>query len=331
MKHPPTLVDVATHAGVSPMTVSRVLASSANVRPALRERVLESVHLLGYRRNENARHLRQGKGSGLVGVAITNIDNPYYADLVLGIEEVAHQAGMRLLVGTTREDPAKEAQLLDDFVGRQVDGLIVVPSGGRSSDRARPRTPLVFASRTVAGVEADAVVVDDVGGAHAGATELLRQGHRRIAFLGNSEGVSTSRRRLEGFMLAHQDADHATDPDLILLGSQTTAQAEAIAEQLLRLPEPPDAFFATNNRNSLGVLKALASAHREGRMSTPPGLAFFDHFDLESFVPWPMLLVVHDAREVGRLSAQLLVEHLRTDEDWIPRTLHVPTSLVRQP
>ncbi|WP_203566871.1 LacI family DNA-binding transcriptional regulator [Aestuariimicrobium ganziense] len=334
MKQSPTLVDVAKHAGVSPMTVSRVLAGSAHVRPELQEKVHASVAALGYRRNENARHLRQGKGSGLIGVAITNIDNPYYAELVLGIEDVARQSGRRLLLGTTQEDSERESRLIDDFIGRQVEGLIVVPSGGRGHlRRARPeQTPLVFASRTVAGIPADAVLVDDVNGAYDGATALLTRGHRRVAFLGNSESVSTSRRRLEGFLLAHEDAGVEPEQQLIRLGGQTADQAQQIAEQLLALPEPPDAFFATNNRNSLGVLNALGALYAAGRLDGPPGLAFFDHFELSDFVPWPMVLVVHDAREVGRLSAQLLLDHLAADAaTWLPRSVQVPTTLLHLP
>ena len=90
--------------GVSPMTVSRTLAGGKNVRPEVQDRVLEAVHELGYYRNENARSIRPGQASGLVGVAITNLGNPYYGNFALGVEEVAAQYGRRIVLGNTGED-----------------------------------------------------------------------------------------------------------------------------------------------------------------------------------------------------------------------------------
>ncbi|NHB84386.1 LacI family transcriptional regulator [Tessaracoccus sp. HDW20] len=143
MQKRPTLHDVAAEAGVSAMTVSRVLNGAPGAGPEVRRRVEKAAARLGYRRNENARSLRRGHRTGLAGVIITNIGNPYYAQFLLGVEEVLDRAGMRLLVGMSHADSDREARLVADFVSRQVDALIVVPGEGTPAiwRRSRCATP----------------------------------------------------------------------------------------------------------------------------------------------------------------------------------------------
>ena len=214
----PTVKEVAQHAGVSPMTVSRTLAGGANVRPDLQERVLAAVSELGYRRNENARTLRPGQASGLIGVAITNLGNPYYGNFALGVEEAAAETGRRIVLGNTGGDPARERQLVADFLGRQVEGLVLVPSGG-PSDHLRPErlgdVPLVLASRRIYGLDVDVVLLDDVGGAYRGTLALLDAGHKRIGYLGNVSSAFTGTRRYEGYLRALEERGIHPDPDLV--------------------------------------------------------------------------------------------------------------------
>jgi len=322
----PTVHDVARHAGVSSMTVSRVLSGAVHVRPELRSRVEASIEVLGYRRNENARSIRPGQRTGLIGVAITNIANPYYAEVLLGIEEVAGQSDRRILVGNSGEDSAREAQLIRDFVGRQVEGLVVVPAGGDAGHFTRAALgpiPLVLASRSLPGVQADVVLVDDVAGARAGTLRLLDAGHRRIAFLGNIPSVSTAVRRYEGFRLAHAERGLTPDDALVRMGQQDAAAARTAMTELLDLAQPPTAVFTSNNRNTIGALRALL----ERAVDPPLPLVGFDNFDLSDLVPYPLTIIDHDARELGRTAARLLMARL-VDPDAPPRTLAVPTTVL---
>lgn len=310
------------------MTVSRVLSGRTPVRPELRERVEASVKALGYRRNENARSIRPGQRTGLIGVTVTNIANPYYAEVLLGIEEVAWQAGRRILVGNSNEDSTREAQLIADFIGRQVEGLVVVPSGGASahlSPAALGHVPLVLASRPLPGVEADTVLVDDVIGARVGTERLLDAGHRRIAFLGNIVSVATSVRRYEGFRLAHEARGTEPVAELVRMGQQDATAAFAAMSELLELAEPPTAVFTSNNRNTIGALRALLR-----RPATPPiPLMGFDNFDLADLLPYPVTIIDHDARELGRTAARMLLDRLDgTDLEAGPRTVAVPTTVL---
>jgi LacI family transcriptional regulator len=209
------------------MTVSRTLAGGKNVRPEVQARVLEAVQQLDYHRNENARSLR-GHASGLIGVAITNLSNPYYGNFALGVEEIAAMHGRRIMLGNTGEDLSRERQLVSDFVGRQVEGLILVPSGGDASHLSREQLrdiPLVLASRSADGLDADTVLLDDIGGAYRGTKVLLDRGHRRIGYLGNAASVFTGKRRFEGFERALVEFGLAPDVELIKRSQQDVESA----------------------------------------------------------------------------------------------------------
>ncbi|MGY3262874.1 LacI family DNA-binding transcriptional regulator [Frigoribacterium sp. 2355] len=327
-----TVKDIARVAGVSPMTVSRVLSGGKNVRPALREHVERVVAEVGYHRNENARSLRPGHRSGLVGVMITNIANPYYAGVVQGIEQVVAATGRRILVGTTNEDADLERQLLSDFLGRQVEGLVVVPVGG-DADRFLPErlagVPLVLASRTVDGVQADAVLIDDVEGARQAVSQMLDEGHRRIAFLGNKETVSTGRRRLAGFRAALEQRGLTVDDDLVVFGLQEASASEAVTRDLLATDDPPTAIFAANNRISVGVLRALSQRDEEAPTTAVPRLFAFDSFDFADMAPVPLSVIDHDPVELGRASAQMLLARLDgSAEGQPPQLVELPVHIV---
>jgi len=333
-----TVQDVAAEARVSPMTVSRVLSGAQHVRPELRERVEQAVARLGYHRNENARSLRPGQRSGLIGVTITNIANPYYAGLQRGIEEVAARHERRILVGNSNEDPARERQLVADFIGRRVEGLIVVPSGQGSPAHLRPAAlggvPLVLASRAVTGIDVDTVLVDDVRGAYEATAMLLEEGHRRIAFLGNRVSVFTGRRRYTGFRAAHEEAGVPVVDELVRQGQQDVDSAREAMEELLDLAEPPTAVFTANNRNTVGAIRAIAA--RQPGAARGPGqtrVAGFDSFELADLSPVALSLVDHDAGELGRRAAEMLFSRLADgpEADAEPRLVELPVRLVREP
>jgi LacI family transcriptional regulator len=328
----PTIREVAAAAEVSPMTVSRTLAGGVNVRPDLQERVLAAVRELGYFRNENARSLRPGQASGLIGVAITNLANPYYGNFALGVEEVAAQYGKRIVLGNTGEDSGREAQLIADFIGRQVEGLIIVPSGGSSEHLQIERlgdTPIVLASRRVYGLDVDTVLVDDVGGAYRGTKLLLDAGHSRIGYLGNVLSVFTGQRRFAGYERALAERGITPDPRMIERGQQDVEAARAAMEKLLDLDEPPTAVFSANNRNTIGALKEIGRRMRAGAPASDfPAIVSFDNFELSELMPVPVTVIDHDARHLGREAAALLFARLGTDGSHGPaRTIELPVTL----
>lgn len=320
----PTLKDVAQLAGVSPMTASRVVAGGGGVSPELAQRVRSAVKRLGYSRNEAARLMRPGQQSGLLGVIITNIDNPYYAQVLLGIESAAQQAGRLIITGISHNDPVLEAQLVQDLVARRIDGLIVVPASADAPHLAavaQSGVPLVLASRSIRQGGADTILVDDIGGADHAVSELLAQGLHPIAFIGGPDAIATAARRYEGFSVAHSRAGVPVRADMVLRLAPDRDAVGAATRALLALPDPPRAFFTTNNRYTVAVLRVLLEAHRDSEERPP--LVGFDTFELADLVAYPLRLIEHDAMALGRLAAELAIRRI----DGLDKTPPVTTTL----
>ena len=218
----PTMKEVATLAGVSLATVSRVVNGDGKVRPDLAERVREAVALLGYRRDLTATNLRRAdRHSASLGLVFDDVANPFHAALLRGVESVARTRGVLPLVGSSDEDPARERELAEAFLARRVDGLIVVPAGSDHSYLRPERdagVALVFVDRPPAFIDADCVLSDNAGGGYAATAHLIARGHRRIAFLGDQEQIYTAAERLRG----HREALFAHgvphDPALVRMG-----------------------------------------------------------------------------------------------------------------
>ncbi|MEV1047605.1 LacI family DNA-binding transcriptional regulator [Streptomyces sp. NPDC049916] len=319
--------DVAARAEVSAMTVSRVLKDDLRVSGATRERVLRAVEELGYRRNETARRLRVG-GSGMIGLVVTNLANPFYSRLALGVQEVAYEQGLRVLLCNTGEQVDRERGLVEDLAASQVDGMIVVPAGGShrhlASDVLRGM-PVVLASRPPAGMEADCVLVDDFGGAEAVTRSLIEDGHRRIGFLGNPPALYTGAERFRGYWAAHEEAGLEPDEHHVRRGLPDVAAAERAAAALLERPDPPTALFCTNNRLTQGAIRATRA------LGAPAALAGFDDFDLADVLGLPLTLASYDADEIGRRAGRLLIERMTAAPGSLPlaRRSVVPTELIR--
>jgi LacI family transcriptional regulator len=235
-----------------------------------------------------------------------------------------------VVLGNTGEDPRFEREMIADLVGRQVDGVIVVPAGSDHShltSEALGGVPVVLAARPPIGIAADCVLVDDFGGARAATAKLIAAGHQRIAFLGNPPAVYTGAERFRGFCVALEESGLPLDDRLVRRGQRETTEAEAAAADLLALDTPPTAFFCANNRNTLGALRAIHL--RTGAFDGGPAVAGFDDFELSDLLP--VTVVGYDADEIGRRAAQLLMDRLgrgEVDRDIPPRRVVIPTDII---
>jgi LacI family transcriptional regulator len=319
--------EVAREAGVSLKTVSRVVNSESGVGPATAARVTDAIAVLGYRRNEIARSLRPGQASATVGLVIGDAANPFYSAIARAVEEVARRHRHLLITASSEDDPEREREIVHALTRHRVDGLLIVPAGRGGGQRylqteLRLGTPIVFVDRPPIGVEADAILIDNVGGARRAVEHLLAHGHRRIGVVGDAPSFSTVQERLEGYRRALTAAGIPFDERLVRLSPHDAAEAESVASALLREPGAVTAIFATNNRMVVGVVRALRT-HRRDRVA----LVGFDDFELADMLATPVTVVRHDTSEMGRLAAELLFARLAGDE-MPPKRVVLPTVLV---
>jgi LacI family transcriptional regulator len=306
--------DVASTAGVSLKTVSRVVNEEPGVRADTAARVEAAIALLGFARNDLARSLRHGR-AGALGLVIEDVANPFYSAIVRSVEDAAHAHGHMLITGSCEEDPERERQLVRRLLRRWVDALLIVPAGDDHrylQAHIGTGTPVVFLDRPPRGVDTDTVLLDNMGGARAGVEHLLAHGHRRIGFVGDPPELYTSGERLAGYRAALAAAGAGGDG--LVRASHDAASAEQAVRDLLALPADrrPTALFCANNRNTVGALRGLRDARR------PVALVGFDDFELADMLPVPVTVVRHVPEDMGRLAAELAYARL-DGEDGLPR------------
>lgn len=319
-----TMQDVGRVAGVSAKTVSRVLNLEPGVDQRTFARVSEAMAAMGYRRNDVARNLRKGISSASVGLLIEDLGNPFYAVLARAVEQVAQRHGHRVTMTSSGEDPVQERELLMDLLRRGANGLLIVPAGDDHrylEASIRRGVPSVFLDRPPGRLEADAIVLDNVGGARRATEHLLAHGHRRIAFVGDPRAVVTSGERIRGYREALEAAGVPIDEGLIRVGAPRVEAAEASTRLLMALVDPPTAFFAHNNRNCIGILRALRS------LGLRRAVVGFDDFELADMLPVPVTVVAYDPGELGRAGAELLFARMAGDTR-PPQRIVLPTRLV---
>ena len=301
----PTMRDVAAAAGVSLMTVSRVVNGEGGVAAETAARVERAIAELGYQRNDIARHLRQkNRVSRTIGLVVDDLANPFYSIMARAVEDEAYRRGYLVLLGSTNDDPGRERDLVTAFSARQVDGLILVPTSGNQHALARLRTPLVCADRMARGLDVDTVTVDNRGGARQAVTHLLDQGHRRVAYLGDQRDIWTLRERYAGYRDAFNAAGLDVSADLVRHGLRSRTSAAAATAELMTLSDPPTALFCANDLITMGAIDGLGTATRE------VALVGFDDFPLADKLSPAVTVVSQDPGTVGATAAQLLFSRI---------------------
>ena len=321
-----TMHDVAEAANVSLKTVSRVVNRESGVRPEMQKRVEDAIAGLGFRRNVAARSLRTGHRIGSIGLLVADLMNPFYSSVAKAVEGVAIRHNAVIIIGSSGESATRERELVLNLLHRPVDGLILVPAGsdhGYLEPERRLGAQIVFLDRSGGNIEADAVVLDNLGGAKQAVDHLIRRGHRRVGFVGDSATVQTAGERLEGYKAALAEAGITYDPELVRLGSPAVDKAETAARELLSLADPTTAIFAGNNRQCVGVLRAIRASQR------PTALVGFDDFELADLLPIPVSVIAYDPAELGRAAAELLFSRMAGDAR-PPQRIVIPTRLIQR-
>lgn len=320
--------EVAALAGVSHGTVSHVLNHPERVRPDTRARVETAIATLGFVRDEAARHLRAGY-SQTIGLMLLDAWNPSFMDIARGVEERTGDGPWTILMSNSARSTVREARYLQAYASRRVAGLIVIPN----DDTTQPAqlqsvtdVPMVVVDRAEEDSQKMSVAVDDVAGGRLLAEHLIGLGHRRIAFIGDTEVALPVRARFAGF----QEALQAASVDLEIIAAPLSIDAGlTVGHQIAarRPAERPTAAAAAVDLLAFGVLQSLLSAGI--RVPEEISLAGYDDIPFTAQLSVPLTAVARPHVQMGVDAADLLLKVLDGEPPAQPHILLAPRLMVR--
>jgi DNA-binding LacI/PurR family transcriptional regulator len=326
-----SIEDIAREAGVSHSTVSRALRDSTLISVEVRKRIQELAREMGYTPNAIAQSL-QTRQTSTIGLVVTSIADPFWGDVMKGVEEVARASGFSVFLSASHNDPAQEMAIIETFRRRRVDGILVAAS--RITGNYQKRLDHLQAPTVLINSQAESeakllhwVAVDDHKGAQLAIEHLLQLGHRSIGYIGTSNRPRSNRQRLLGYQSTLAAADVLSRDEWIVISPGNEASHEEdVAAGRTSLPQLLDAgvtaIFCYNDVIATGVLIAC----RELGVRVPGELSIigFDNIEMASYVTPPLTTIHQPKIEMGRLATQVMLDllHNRPGQNYVlPPTL----------
>ncbi len=319
--------EVAERAGVSVTTVSHVVNNTRTVSPETRRRVEEAMQTLGYQPNVLARSLRRGI-THTIGIILPDSANPYFAEVVRGIEDTSFSQGYSVILCNSDNDLEKEHHYTNVLVEKQVDGIIFVAAGLSAENihnLQRRGVPLVLVDRHVPGVRVDKVLADNQQGGWLATCHLIDLNHRDIACIAGPPGIRVSNERVDGYRQALETAEIIFNPQWVVEGDFQYQSGYAAAKKLFKRQPTPTAIFACNDLMAIG---ANRFAH-EKKLLVPDKLSIvgFDDIRLAAYTNPPLTTIRQSKHAMGARAANLLLDRI-AQQDMQPREEILDTELV---
>ncbi len=305
--------DVAALAGVSLKTVSRVINGEKGVSQDLVERVQQAAEKLRYRHNLAASNLRSGQRTKSVALLVQDLSNDYSAKLLRVVDDIMREHKVVMFSASLDEEAERERQLVDNFIARRVDGMLLMPA---TSSQAYLQLEMaagfavVVVDRIPRDLSADYVVVDNVDGARKATAHLIAHGHRRIAMICDEPSIPTAHDRRDGYLDMLRTSGIATDDSLIHI-ARTEQAATAIVLKLFSSPNPPTALFTARNTLTIGAVAALKTLNLQSSIA----LVGFDDIPMAGLLNPGITMVVQDINQIGTLVASMLLARLDGSQD----------------
>jgi len=329
------LSTIADALGVSTATVSLALRDSPLVAGSTRERIKEHAREIGYIYNRRAASLRTSR-SGIVGVVVHDIMNPFYAEILRSIEHELDRSRQTFLLSNHYDKLDKQRTFIDTLLQLGADGVIMSPAIDTPASDIRMAEdnglPAVLIARDVEGAHVPVFRGDDAYGTALATNHLISLGHRRIAMVGGTDQTSTGRDRYQGYLRAMREAGLEVQPSWRIAGPRTKQGGFEAANQLLALKDKPTAACCWNDLVAIGLMNGIA------RAGLTPGvdISVTGYDDLEeAAIATPALTTVWNGqREVGRRAASALLDKLNGQvvgqtQELIRPELHVRQSTGR--
>lgn len=306
-----TIMDVAKAAGVSKSTVSLALKNSPLIKPATSEKVWVIARRLGYVYNRSAANLRQGN-SNVVGMVVNDLTNPFFVELLIGVERVLLKSGFITLLAHTAEDLTVQNGVLASMREHGAAGIILCPAHDSPADLpdqiAGWGMPLVVVVRQLGELNHDFVGCDGCAGMHTATEHLISQGHRKIAYIGPSGMSLTSEQRRNGYINAMQEHGLGVAPMWVVDAPISSLGGQEAITTLLTLDDRPTAVVCYNDRVAFGVLHELDNKGlRAGRDLAVMG---FDDISEAVHTNPPLTTMAVNPQLQGELASKLLLQRL---------------------
>jgi len=318
-----TVKEIAAIAKVSVATVSRALQRPEVVSESTRQRIHEVVKRLGYTPNALARNLRTAR-TRLIVALLPDIANPFFSEVIRGIEQVAHENGYSVLLGETQSSQVREQAYADMVAARQADGIITM-SPRVPSIPIQGRLPVVNACEYVKDGQISSVYIDNVAAAGVAVDYLAMLGHREIAFVAGPPSSPICVDREQGYRLALQRAELPANPGLVVTGDFSIEAGERAVEQLLAQGQPFTALFCSNDEMAIGALRALRSHGL--RVPEDVSVVGFDDIRFARYTSPPLTTIAQPKNALGREAMSMMLE-LLNDAEVPPRKRVLTADLV---
>ncbi len=325
-----TMKQVAERAGVSTSTVSHVINNTRVVSDDVRERVLAVIAEMRYIPSAVARSLKNDR-THTIGMMVPNNSNPYFAELIQGIEDAAFKVGYNVILCNAYDDPKKQAAYLRLLIEKRIDGLILVASGADEELArllAHQQTPIVLVDREVAGVEADFIEADHETGGYLATRYLIELGHREIACISGPRDLPPSLDRVNGYRRALEEAGLDSPMEYLVYSNFTSEGGYRAFEQLLKLAKRPTAVFAGNDLMAIGGLCAASEAGL--RIPADLSVIGYDDIALASYSTPRLSTMAQPKYEMGQRIVSVLLERIMGGQLPLRRELLQTRLMARQ-
>jgi len=321
-----TAKDVARKSGVSTATVSRVVNNDSRISPETTKRVKKAIEELGYTPNHFARGLKTSR-SFTVGFIAPEFTNDFFMGIAQSVENRLRKEGFSLIICNSSESSGEEASRLRLLLDRGVDGVIVIPAGsagGHFEAAAERGVPLVLVDRLVEGFSTDAVLVDNVNGTYQAMEIMIKEGNRRIGFIGGDPRLTSARERYDGYCRALDDYRIPLESALVRFGDFHAESGYKLMKELHAAEKRPTCVFVSNYFMHVGATRFLME---HGKPWTP-SIISFDEMELSFTLAYCRMVVRQPISAIGAQAAEFLMSRISGDSEGAPRLARLKTEVI---
>lgn len=335
MKRKVTIIDIANKVGITPSAVSKALSDHPRISAETKSAVLAAVRELDYKPNHLATALRSGK-SGLIGMIVPAIHYSFFAWAIKGAEDVLSKQGFSVIITQSNDNFLQEKKQIEGLMRAKVEGVIA-SMALETKDISHYKSlsleiPLVLFDRTFEDAHVNSVIIDDFTGAVKAVDHLVEKGYRRIAHLAGHNHILPFARRISGYKSALEKHGLPFRGEYLFECAPNKDEGSKVTEQLLSMPEPPDAIFAASDYLAFGALKAIKN--KGLRIPEDVGIVGFSNEEFSSQVSPSITTIDQFSETMGGSAAELLIGQLqqgrRGTEFMAQKITLSPELIVRQ-